>query len=275
MLLMIKDVLVARYCSCVSVWKDGKGDCKKNLEKLVALYNGGDAILSVAGNNGFRILKMLEAHCSLQWTIIGHEKRPEIPLSPAFAAYLAKSRKLLTTYASEFRISEFFDPLMIGVFYGSFRHWGHPFIDYEVGLKKLFDQVHQEKTISDWYVKALASDLDRKVLESEFKKQRRWFVDPEKLEDNHPLKSFILANCWPPCSVIQAFGDKWDELPLLPCFEIPNALDPSELLADRSHSPTREELESWLRQKNPGAQGPGDRPSHQMGPSQRILSNGE
>jgi hypothetical protein len=31
MLLMLKDVLVARYCSCISVWKDGKGKCGENL----------------------------------------------------------------------------------------------------------------------------------------------------------------------------------------------------------------------------------------------------
>ncbi len=130
----------------------------------------------------------------------------------------------------------------------SFRHWGHPFIDYKEELKKLFDQVLKTKVISDWYVKALASDLVRRVLESEFKKQRKWFVDEGKLEDGHLFKPFVKANCWPPCSVLVI-----NVLPLLTCFEVPNALDPSELLSDRSHSPTREELESWLRQKNPGA----------------------
>jgi len=87
-------------------------------------------------------------------------------------------------------------------------------------------------------VKALASDLARKVSESGFKKQRKWFVDGDKLEDGHLLKPFIQTNCWPSCSVIHSFGDKWDKLPLLSCFEIPNALDPSEPLSDRSHSPT-------------------------------------
>ncbi len=70
----------------------------------------------------------------------------------------------------------------------------------------------------------------RKVLESEFRKQRKWFFDGDKLEDEHVLKPFVQTNCWPPCSVIQSFGNKWDELPLLPCFEIQNALDPLELL---------------------------------------------
>jgi len=260
MLLMIKDVLIARYCSCVSVWKTGDPNARKNLEKLIALYDGGDAVLCMAGNNGFRILKMLEAHCSLQWTLLGHKKRPEIPLSPAFADHLKRARKLLQTYAEELRIEAFFecvltetDPMMVGVYYGSFRHWGHPFIDYKEGLKKLHDQVHAPKTITPWYVKAFASDLARKVLESEFRKQRKWFVDESKLDDDHILKPFVRTNCWPPCSIIQAFGDKWDELPLLPCFEVPNALDPSEILSDCSHSPTRDELESWLKQRNHGA----------------------
>jgi hypothetical protein len=66
MLLMIKVVLVARFCSCIYIWKDGQGAACSNLEKLIALYDRGDAILVAAGNDGFRILKMLEAHCSLQ-----------------------------------------------------------------------------------------------------------------------------------------------------------------------------------------------------------------
>jgi hypothetical protein len=67
--------------------------------------------------------------------------------------------------------------------------------------------VQKAKTVSDWCVKALASDLARKVLESEFKKQRKWFVDESKLEEGHILKTFVKANCWLPCSVIQSFGD--------------------------------------------------------------------
>ncbi len=81
---------------------------------------------------------------------------------------------------------------MVEVYYGSFGHWGHPFIVYQEGLKKLFDQVQKAKTVTDWYVKAL-------------------------------------ANCWLPCSVVQSFGDVWDEHPLLHCLEVPKALDPSEL----------------------------------------------
>jgi hypothetical protein len=66
---------------------------------------------------------------------------------------------------------------MIVVYYGSYRHWGHLFINYKLGLEKLHEQVTKEKAVDSTYVKALASDLAKKVLESEFKKQRKWFVN--------------------------------------------------------------------------------------------------
>jgi hypothetical protein len=108
--------------------------------------------------------------------------------------------------------------------------------------------------------------------ESEFNKQSKWFVDG----DGHLLKPFIQTNCWPPCSVIQSFGDKWDELPLLSCFEIPNALDPLELLSERSHSPTREELKAGYvrRTQEPSTlTSLGDPFAHQMGTFEGVLSN--
>ena len=58
----------------------------------------------------------------MDWTVIGHQKRPEILLSPVFEAHLRKSRKLLQTYTEEFKIESFFDcileeldPLMVGI----------------------------------------------------------------------------------------------------------------------------------------------------------------
>jgi hypothetical protein len=77
--------------------------------------------------------------------------------------------------------------MMVGVYYGSFRHWGHPFIDYKIGLEKLHDQVTKDITVDSGYVNALASHLAKKVLQSELKKQRKWFIDGSKLSDNHLL----------------------------------------------------------------------------------------
>lgn len=54
------------------------------------------------------------------------------------------------------------------VIYGSFRHWGHPFIDYYAGLEKLHSQVTMKKDIDVSYAKALASDLARIVLFQQF-----------------------------------------------------------------------------------------------------------
>jgi hypothetical protein len=252
-LLMIKDTCVARYCSKLSVWGSGNLEQRRELNALTDLYKAGDDVLVSAGNDGFRLIKLLEAHCNLRWTQIGAEKRPEIPLSPDFASHLATARTTLEEFIPAYLIRQFFDlvltednPHTIGVFYGSFRHWGHPFIDYELGLEKLYKQVQLDKEIDADYVDKLASDLARKVLEREFKKQRKWFVDPDQMPPDHILKDYVKGNTWPPVSVLQHMGDTWHLLPLTACYVVPHSLDPATLLADKSHSPTLSELKSWI-----------------------------
>jgi hypothetical protein len=125
-------------------------------------------------------------------------------------------------------------------------------------------------------VKALASDLAKKVSESEFKKQRKWFVDGDKLEDRHLLTPFIQTNCWPPCSVIHSFGDKWDELLLLSCFEILNALDPqNSSQIGVIPQPGRNLRAGCVRRtQEPSAlTSLGDRFAHQVGTFEGVLSN--
>jgi hypothetical protein len=38
------------------VWKNGDSAAQLRLDELVALYDGGDAIMTFAGNDGFRII---------------------------------------------------------------------------------------------------------------------------------------------------------------------------------------------------------------------------
>lgn len=252
-LLMIKDTLIARYCSKLSLCDSSRPENKEKLYNLTLMYEKGDDLLVYAGNDAFRIIKLLEPHCNLRWTEIGAEKRPEVPLSPDFASHLDKARRELEKYAPLSMIEEFFcfpmgetDPVQIGVYYGSFRHWGHPFIDYEVGLEKLYQQVQGPKNIDTEYVRTLASDLAKMVLEREFKRQRKWFVQKDKIPEFHPFKEYIDSETWPPISVIVGFGDNWDSLPMTPSLEIPRTLDPSVLLADKSHCPDLSEVKQWV-----------------------------
>lgn len=58
----------------------------------------------------------------------------------------------------------------VPIYNGGFRHWDHPFIDYVIGLRKLYAQV-TVKVVDEQYAKALASDLAYIVFKHEFDKK--------------------------------------------------------------------------------------------------------
>ncbi len=128
------------------------------------------------------------------------------------------------------------------VYHGSFRHWGHPAIDYLEGLESLHQNVTAEKDIDEEYANALASDLALKVLQKKFKEEKKWYVNKEDIRNNHPLKKHIRNNTWPTPAQIEDFGDDWHTLPLLKCFDIPDVIDPSQLYSDKSHSMNRSDV---------------------------------
>lgn len=139
--------------------------------------------------------------------------------------------------------------------YGSFRHWGHPYIRYLEGLESLYQNVTQVKEIDETYDNALASDFTFKVIKVEFRKKGTWPVDSSKMETNHPLAPYVKEHQWPPGDVIQSVGDRWPELPIMKCWDIPDVVDPSQIYSDKTHSIYREELIRHLRD-SPGARIP-------------------
>lgn len=135
--------------------------------------------------------------------------------------------------------------------YGVFRHWGHPFIDYIGGLKKLHENTTMPKDIDKAYTDALASDMAYIVLRHQYNQKRKWFVDESKLSVHHRLYTHVKENTWPTPKEIQDFGDKFHTLPITPCWDIPDVIDPTQLYADKSHSITRSEFIKFVRE-NPG-----------------------
>lgn len=120
--------------------------------------------------------------------------------------------------------------------YGSFRHWGHPFIDYKEGLKFLHHNVTVKKDIDEDYANLLASDLAYKVLHRQFAEKKKWFVDGARLSRDHPMREHVDNNTWPSPAQAQDFGDQWHTLPLTKCWDIPEVVDPSLIYSDKSHS---------------------------------------
>ncbi|WGC86344.1 MAG: RNA polymerase [Bat tupavirus BS1] len=253
LVLMVKDVVLARFQTLITMSPRHDNKFTPNdIQTLVNIYRLGDRMLCVHGNRAYDHIKMLEPICNLRMTQLANAHRPLIPEFPKFREYIesevdmAKITNPLLQELYNMIISIDKVDLVIQIF-GCFRHWGHPFIDYFEGLSKLHDQVTMKKQIDDKLAQSLGSDLAYLVLKTQFKKTKRWFVSGELLPDHHPLKKHVLNSTWPTPKAIEDFGDQWHTLPLLPCFEIPDLVDPSLIYSDKSHSVYRHELIHHVR----------------------------
>nr|QPP12221.1 polymerase [Vesicular stomatitis virus] len=254
-LLMCKDVIIGRMQTFLSMI--GRSDNKFSPDQIYTLanvYRIGDQILEQCGNKAYDLIKMIEPICNLKMMELARLHRPKIPKFPHFEEHVKGSVRELTQKSN--KIQALYDLIMsmkdvdlVLVVYGSFRHWGHPFIDYFEGLEKLHTQVNMEKHIDKEYPQQLASDLARLVLHKQFSESKKWFVDPSKMSPKHPFYEHVVNKTWPTAAKIQDFGDNWHKLPLTQCFEIPDLIDPSVIYSDKSHSMNKKEVMQHVRSK--------------------------
>ncbi|AIR95579.1 polymerase [Yata virus] len=247
--LMIKDVLISRFQTILSMllaqYEVKYTDADVN--HLVRIYEEGDSLLNKHGNKAYSGIKMLEPMCNLQITEIARLSRPLIPEFPNFKNHIINSvieldKKGIDIAPFKTLVDSVNNLDLLLTIYGSFRHWGHPYLDYLDGLEKLHTQVNLNLKVNTDYANLLASDLAYKVLHNMFFEKKKWFVDHTKLDPKCKLTQHIRKNTWPTQGVIDEFGDKWHTLPLTKCFDVPDMIDPSMIYSDKSHSMQRSEV---------------------------------
>ncbi|AJR28336.1 polymerase [Muir Springs virus] len=255
-LLMMKDITLARCMSKLSmVNRKSPNTTSDMLDFLDRLYSSGDNILTRHGNMAYKHIKLLEAACLERWNQLGHKYRPLIPISNSMSEHLKnqlEENQELYLISNKFfeLIEKIEDPWVVAQAYGTFRHWGHPYIDYLNGLKDLEKRVNEDIKIDRQYTEKLASDLAFIVLKDQFSKHKRWFARPNAgLSQDHPIRKCIENNVWPNTKVILDFGDNWHKLELLQCFEIPDAIDLSDLYSDKAHSMQYSDVLNHIRFK--------------------------
>nr|WNV51541.1 RNA-dependent RNA polymerase [Infectious hemorrhagic syndrome virus] len=255
--MMIKDTLIGRIQTLLSlINREDKKFDDQTPKKLYNLYRLGDKMLKNKGDDAYEAIKMLEPMCNLQLSKLAHEYRPLIPDFPHFENHVRGTCSDLSQEHPE--VLEILELVLslknveeVLLFFGSFRHWGHPFIDYFEGLKKLNKQVTLQKEIDDEYANALASDLAYIVLKKEFDKKKHWAVNKEAMSEKHPFYQHVSEHTWPTPKQVDDFGDNWHKLPLIKVFEIPDVIDPSIIYSDKSHSMQKTEvLDSIMNHPN-------------------------
>lgn len=265
MLLMIKDICISRVQVCISLLynTDDIGHKMYRVSSLVNLYRLGDRYLSYTKNAGYDGIKLLEPICNLQLCKLARNYRPLIPEFPEFEQHVKRS--IIDKSGGSTLLQEISDLVtretnvkQVLTYYSVFRHWGHPDIDYDEGLEKLYTQTTMNKNIDDTYAQALGSDLAFKVLKKMYFEKKKWFVDPAKVANNHPLYPHIINNTWPNQYQIEEFGDHWHELPIVKIYDLPDLVDPSIIYSDKSHSMQRSEVLDWIK-RNPNKAVPSKR----------------
>lgn len=258
MLLMIKDILIGRFNTLLIIKLNLEDRYSPNCEKLFKeIMRIGDDYLLKEGNRGFDSITMLEPICVEQMDKLANKTRPMIIKPTHYSEYIDSKTK------SDFKADNIFIQKMrdtiysmeniydLTTIYGSFRLWGHPYIEYEIGLKKLKEQVRLPKpNIDPNYCDLLASDLMRDILISVYKKTKNWHVlDTDNNRKIPGIKS-LLENSWLTPSDRKKLEGHWHKLDIDPVIEVPEDISDSSLFADKTHSKNLKEVKSIATRDN-------------------------
>lgn len=261
LVLMIKDILTGRFNSYLLISLDIEAKyspkMKSNFKTLMEL---GDELILKEGNPAYDSIALLEPFCVNHIQHLADQTRPRIKIPLDFSEYIiGKVRDSQGNHHIFLEkiynlIKSIDSPTDLTVFYGSFRLWGHPYIEYETGLTKLKEQVRLIKDkIDPDYAKLLANDLMKRMLITHFKSNKVWNVKDTEINRGIEGSEPLINNLWPKPKDFQKLEGHWDELEIDPILEIPEDLDDSTIFSDKTHSLNLDEILKYQKRddKNP------------------------
>lgn len=125
--------------------------------------------------SSYDALKLLEAHCVHRWLVLSSRSSYDKLSGDRFLEHLQSTRTKFNDNMSRFlkelenRINLINNPSNVGIVFGSFRLWNHPFINYIKGLKALKKLCRLPKIIDKSYTESLSDDLARMVIHDYYK----------------------------------------------------------------------------------------------------------
>lgn len=156
MALMMKDVAGGRFQALLRTHFHC-GPQARNV--LLNVFHLGDKLLRTVGSKAYLALKMVEAVSSDAAQQFLSSERRDFPKFTAYREHLDKTEASLEEEISgtgllfsAIRQTEDLESYLN--IYGSYRLWGHPFLDYVEGLNKLHGKTTLENGINKAYVRS-------------------------------------------------------------------------------------------------------------------------
>ncbi|WPV62696.1 MAG: RNA-dependent RNA polymerase [Wenzhou bat rhabdovirus 1] len=227
--------------------------------ELDELYQIGDDILLNAGNNGYSIIKLLEPLClgevqcrlnkkhGLEGNDIFYETMKTELFSLCQEGILNTCANRLVTFISKL------SSLKVLEVFGTFRHWGHPFLEVTEGLRNLKLNARKIKVINASVMRELESDCEQILLKHYYSKYNAWPDDASVNWIESPiLARCIKANRWPTLDERRRIGTTWLFVKHGPLFDIPDIIPVDILIDDKAHSGQREEVVKLINRAKAG-----------------------
>nr|QMP82217.1 RNA-dependent RNA polymerase [Lepidopteran rhabdo-related virus OKIAV3] len=252
-ILMMKDIYLARFQSLFSYqYRNDDVYNLKTYDTLIKVYSWGDNLLKTYGGKVYKVFTMLEPLCNLRLCQLARAYRIKIPEFQKFETHVRfEIGECQQRYPGSYTIiniilnlDSYQDVLAI---FSSFRHWGHPFINYREGLKELFQRLVLKRNVDISYANILASNFAKKIIWKHFNQYGSWPINKGKISHQHLFRKEIYESKWPNHLKLKEFGNNWHLLPLEKIFDIPEDIQPQVMLSDKSHSVDRDEFLSCLK----------------------------
>lgn len=244
LLLMIKDILNGRFNTLLlislNLEKKYTGTIKEVFKQILKI---GDELIVTAGNDAYEYIALLEPFCINRIQNLADQTRPKIIVPNNFRIHLDNKINEASTHFKTYlkKLDDLLDnidnPNDLTIIYGSFRLWGHPYIQYPEGLLKVKEQVRMDKPqIDKNYSKLLASDLMKSMMLRHFKRHRTWNV--RDTPENRKIRGIesLLENNWPSAKDLHSLEGHWDEIDIDPILDIPEDIEDSQIFSDKTHS---------------------------------------
>lgn len=257
-LLCLKDVIAQRRIALtLATVRDNFLDYRiPDPSRILKLYELGDIALALLGNTGFKLVKMFETQAIAYLHKRSEEKLDFVYRSEFFDSMklefdqVAKDLHLVSIGANVHKLFETFSEEEILEVAGLFRQWGHPIIFVSLGLTK----VHQNATLdlphNKDLMEELAADLKHLLLRHYFRQNGRWPLDTKYEGSNNVLTKAIKNGVFPSVSMGENIGVEWLKVTFDRCVDRNSVIPILELISDKSHAISRDELRSLLNSNN-------------------------